>query len=491
MKDHDFKNGLNKALKNGMPKAQHEYLLDEHHEHAQVAKEQQHMRANAPKVKAQYFKEHEHAIRARGDKIRKDRRRFLELMSKTGISSGMLRAFPAIAGIVASREAFAQGSTKRAVFCYINSGAPNGFWLPKSATQMNQSTEHYAKVASVCNFREIDAMVTGHARASQALGSRNYGQPTMDAIIAPVLSAITPFTAMFVGSETAGAAISSSAQPKTNPHAALNDYFTGGGDKGDPDFTYLKAFEAQQRAIEEIKKKLSASEKERLLEHTAAIQKLESRITKIMEGTGVDPATFAPTLPAPANLMLPAQSGEASLRVRMLEHGKANVDILIAGLKAGLTNFATLQLGSEQGLWKTYGVNHTGGFTGDAHGSVHAGVITADKVPISYIETLRYVSQVPVYFIEQLISNNGPDGKPLIDTTVFAQVTCMGEGQDHTTPNAPFIMATRMPGFKTGFSSKNQSQNNDGSTYDFNETIAKGLGIGGPFKSTNSLDLLA
>ena len=469
-------------------KERQEFIQHERHEHALLEKEHQKELAKAKDAQVEYFKKHEHELRARGDKYRKDRRRFLDLMSKTGISSGILRAFPAIAGIVASREAFAQGETKRAVFCYINSGAPNGYWLPKSATQMNMVTEPYAGIASVCNFREIDAAVVGHARASQALGSRGYGLPTIDAIIAPVLSAITPFTAMFVGSETDGAAISSFGQPKTNPHAALNDYFSGGGDKGDPDYTYLKAFEAQQRAIDEIKAKLSVNERERLAEHTAAIQKLESRITGILEGNGVDPATFAPTLPSADSLMQPAQSGEASKRAKMLEHGKANVDILVAGLKAGLTNVATLQLGAEQAMWKTYGVNHYGGFTGDSHGSVHAGIIK-DGVPISYVENHRYISQVPVYFIEQLMSNNGPDGKPLIDTTVFAQVTCMGKGQDHTTPNAPFIMATRMPGFKTGFSAKNQSQNNDGSTYDFNETIAKGLGIGGSFASTNTLDL--
>lgn len=461
-----------------------EILEHDKHEHLALDQERKKMLAEAKDGMVQYFKKNERDLVRRGDTYRKDRRKFLDMMGRTGISSSILKAFPAIAGIVASRQAVAADS-KRAVFCYINSGAPNGYWLPNSATEMNLVTEPYASVASVCNFREIDAMVTGHTRASQALGARGYGQPTTDAIVAPVLSANTPFSTMFVGSETSGADVSSFGQPKGDPHIALNDYFSAGaGSSSGPDTSYLRAFAAQQRAIEEIKSKLSMEERQRLQEHVAALEKIENRITTLASGEGIKPEECAPSLPSASFYERPGGG------IKMVEHGKLQADILIAGLKCGLTNVATLQLGAETGSWKTFGVDHYGGFSGDSHNSCHAGR-DMDGIPISFVECHRYVSQVAAYMIEQLMSNVGPDGKDLIETTVFAQVTCMGSGADHTTPNAPFILATKMPGFASEFSKMNQSQTGDGNTYDFNETIAKGLGVQGNFSSTNTLGLLA
>jgi hypothetical protein len=66
----------------------------------------------------------------------------------------------------------------------------------------------------------------------------------------------------------------------------------------------------------------------------------------------------------------------------------------------------------------------------------------------------------------------GPDGQKLIDSTVFVQVTCMGNGMTHNPDNAPFLVATRMPGFKSGFSASST-----GNTEDLNGAIPRGMGI--------------
>ena len=467
-----------------------ELLEHEHHEHERLEKKRLQLLSETKAGQEAYFKRHEKSLRARGDVFRKERRKFLDFMGRTGISGGLLKAFPAIAGVVAARQSYAQTDAKRAVFCYINSGAPNGYWLPTGVTEMNEVTQHYAGVAEICHFREIDAMVEGHARATQALGARGYGQPTADALASPVLSANTPFSQIFVGSEVAGADISSLGKPKADPQVALKDYFSpGGGDNGGPDMSYLKVYQAQQRALESIKSKLSAEERERLNEHAAAFEKIEKRITQLMSDGAIKPEECAPDLPSASEYIASGAGGD---QTKMVEHGKAQADLIIAGLKCGLTNVGTLQLGSEQGHWKTYGIDHYGGFNDTSHGSVHAGRLIAEQndKPISFIECHRYLSQVPVYLIEQLMTQYGPDGKLLIDTTVFAQVTCMGNGMDHSTPNSPFLLATRMPGFKRGFSATNQAQNNNGGTYDFNETVLRGLGIGADFESTNTLGLL-
>ncbi|WP_053980580.1 DUF1552 domain-containing protein [Marinagarivorans algicola] len=470
-------------------KAIDEILQHHKHEHTQLDIQRLALIDKEKNAKSEYFKKYARDINTRRTLFRKNRRQLLDFLGRTGVASGVLRTFPAIAGVLGARHAIAQETT-RAVFCYINSGAPNGYWLPKSQTEMNLVTEPYADVASICHFREVDAVVAGHGRATTALGARAYGQPTSDSIAAPALSASTPFSSIFLGSDATGQDISAYGKPKSDPLIALKDYFSSGaGDNDGPDTTYLKVYQAQMRAIEGIKNKLSADERERLQEHSAALEKIETRITDFLNGNSIDPSTCAPTLPPKSDYILTVGAGE---QTKMLEHGKVQADIIIAALKCGLTNVATLQLGAESGTWKTHGVNHYGGFTGDSHGSVHAGYSLANKnnLPISYVECHRYLSQVPAYLIKQLMNNNGPDGKPLIDTTAFAQVTCMGNGMDHTTSHAPFILATRLPSFNTGFSALNQSATNNGSTYDFNETVLKGLGVAGDFPSANTLGLV-
>ena len=85
---------------------------------------------------------------------------------------------------------------------------------------------------------------------------------------------------------------------------------------------------------------------------------------------------------------------------------------------------------------------------------------------------VRYLSDVPAYFLRRLMDENGPDGQKLIDSTVFVQVTCMGNGRDHTREHGPFMLATRLPGFSNSFSSLDQ-----GTTEDFNGAVPRGLGI--------------
>ena len=470
-----------------MKKEIQERLEHEAHEHSHHKILQQREVEQGLAQRAQFFKNNEKHMKTRGDMFRKNRRQFLDFMGRTGIAGGVFKAFPAIAGVVASRQALAADEdTKRLALCYINSGAPNGYWLPKSVSEMNMVTEPYLGVADICQFREIDAAVEGHARGTQALGARSYGQPTTDTLAAPVLSANTPFSNMFLGSEPNGMDISAFGKPKADPQVALKDYFSSGAGNNDgPDTSYIGAYQAQMRALEQIKSKLSVEERDRLDEHSAAIAKIEKRITDIINGASVDPASCAPTLPTESHYIHDTGTGT---EVKMVAHGKTMVDIIIAGMKCGLMNVATLQLGADAGGWKTHGVDHYGGFASDSHGSLHAGYTTEDGVPISFVECHRYLNQVPAYFIQQLIDNNGPDGKPLIDTTVFGQTTCMGNGMDHSTPNAPFILATRRADFQVGFSAKNMTDT--ASTYDFNETILKGLGIPGDFPSTTTLDLL-
>jgi hypothetical protein len=145
--------------------------------------------------------------------------------------------------------------------------------------------------------------------------------------------------------------------------------------------------------------------------------------------------------------------------------GKSQADIIVAALACGITKVATLQLGSEAGNWS----GHNTVYTQDDHGAAHS---TPNDT--AFVELQRYMSDVPAYLINKLRITNGPDGQPLINSTVVVQVSCMGNGRTHEPANGPFIVATQMPGFIKGFSARQ-----GGDVYDLNGAIPKGMGLTG------------
>ncbi len=399
--------------------------------------------------------------------VNNDRRRFLDMIGKAGVSTSLLKASPLIGGIFANRHALAQDlSNKRVVYCYLNSGAQPNTWLPSSATRMNIVTAPYGpdgyNVASICNFRQINVMQEGHANATQAIGVPGYGIPTMDARIAGVLGATTPYSAIYLGSQatTSGVLCSTLGPCTDSPSKAYADLFQAPPPTATPDTTYLKAFDAQQKALAALKTKLSQEEKERLDVHGGALDKIEARITASLQTDAPDVGSCGQGITLNNN--------------NIQSRGKTQADIIIAALQCGLTKVATLQLGNHQGDW--YGHNTV--YKGDAHNSCHSsGGETND-------EMVRYLSDVPAYFLKRLMTSPGPDGKMLIESTVFVQVTCMGNGRDHTRNNGPFIVATQMPGFSRSFSALAA-----GTTEDLNGAIPKGLGINSMLKGMGSATL--
>ena len=150
----------------------------EHHAQAQEAKVNY----------ARYAREHEKTHERAQKQINKDRRGFLDMLHKAGIGASLLRVSSLAAGLMASRYALAAGGGKKVIYCYLDSGAATGHWLPRSATSMNTVTKVYGPqgtdVASLCHFRQVNVALSGHSAAHQSLGALQSGVPTMDARIA-------------------------------------------------------------------------------------------------------------------------------------------------------------------------------------------------------------------------------------------------------------------------------------------------------------------
>ncbi len=390
--------------------------------------------------------------------VQTSRRKFLDLVAKSGIASSTLRYSSLLGGIMTARYASAQETPKRVVYCYIHSGSPSD-WRPASAGNITGSSFHYGSgsydVASICHFRGVDTEVAGHGGARQALGG-DYSRNTVDMDLGPVLGPRSYYTNIFLGSNAAasgtgaGTVISKAGVPEDDPGKALQKYFGALPELG-TDETYIHSFEAQRTAVENIKKKLSTAEYARIDSHLTAIEKIESRIRDLSNAEAPDLNACKPTIPG---------AYDDSTNAGMVAHAKLQADIIVAAFKCDLTRVAVLQIGNHNGSGWTYR-----GF--DGHSAAHSGGASV------WNPMMREKFEVPAYFIKKLTETLDANGQPLINSTAFCQVSCFGNGLSHSSADAPFLLATKAPGFKAGFSSKGTGA----SSRDFHAEVAKGLGV--------------
>jgi hypothetical protein len=402
----------------------------------------------------------ERIAQAQQKDVQQSRRKFLDLVAKSGIGSATLRYSSLLGGVMTARYAQAADTPKRVVYCYIHSGSPPD-WRPSSASGIsnNQSSYHYGpasyNVSSICHFRGVDTEVAGHGGARQALGA-DYTRNTVDMDLGPILGPRSYYSTIFLGSNAqesgpdAGVIISKAGLPIDDPKQALQRYFGALPDVGSDD-TYKLSFDAQKRALENIKKKLSTEEYARVQNHFTAIEKIENRIADMANAAAPDLDSCKPSIPGTYN---------DSSNAGMVEHAKLQADILIAAFKCDLTRVGVLQIGNHNGAGWTYR-----GF--DGHSAAHSGGASV------WDPMMREKFEVPAYFIKKLTETMDSDGQPLINSTAFCQVTCFGNGLSHASTDAPFLLATQMPGFRSGFSSKGTAS----TSRHFHAEVALGLGV--------------
>lgn len=368
----------------------------------------------------------------------RERRRFLDMIARTGVSTALLKASPFALGMFASRFASAQDATnKRTVFMYLPNGAPNGLWMPTGQNNMNLCTRAYAPVAQYCEFHEVNMTQGGHGtthNSMAAYGSANRND-TLDSTLASENFPTAPYKIIRAGVQNTGGPsfCREAGQQATHirgPAALYKAIFSGSPPPNNNDDSYKRVFEMNRYALSNLQKKLGVDEYQRFETHLESLNEIERSIE----------AANAPREQG-EECLSPAISPYESEHI--VDEGKAASDIIIAALKCGLTNVATIMLSDDQAGWLAgergleYGLTNLGL---NHHNYSHSGNDTNTGNMVGLL------SEVPAYFIEELAKNDGPDGQPLINTTVFVQVTDMGDG-DHGLANAPFIAASAMNGF--------------------------------------------
>ena len=397
----------------------------------------------------------------------RNRRNFLGLMGKLGVTSSLCRAAPLLGGLVATRHAHAMGEVKRVVFVYTPNGAPNGLWLPSGQT-LNVATQAFEGLQSICNFREVEVIGSGHGLTRKCLGALRWTQDwtsdTIDQQIASVIGTQTPYASYTLGVQTNGVDLISRKSgalvpSQDNPSVAYQQLFGSAPPVGDTaGFLARKrsVMDVNRAALNEMKTRLGSFERELIDKHEVALAEIEARL---VDSTTTQPSEEC-TSPAWNANNYPTTGG---VDVPFAHQSELQSDIIVAAMQCGLTNVMTLQLGWHQGEWYAHDTN----FRGNHHNSCHSA-----GAP-EHAEMTNYLSRCIAYLVRRLVEEDDPaaPGTKMIDNTVVVQVTDMGDGQDHTAPNGPNMVATRMPSFKRGTVSRG------GNHYMVLEAVAEGLGL--------------
>lgn len=404
--------------------------------------------------------------------INQNRRNFLNMLSKAGISGAVLRGSALAGGLMASRFAMAQNDVKRVVFVYTPDGSPEGLWLPNGNT-LNMATSAYEGLQSICNFREVEIINSGHGLARKCLGELRWGSDwtgdTIDQQIASVIGTASPYPSFALGVQTdptqvIGRKAGDYVPAQDSPAAAYKQLFGSAPPAGGAaQFLQRKqsVLDINREALATLKNKLGSFEQDMLDKHVQALQDIEQRL--------VDSASFD----LPQGCSAPAWNSKGYATQGPIPNGEVGIfghqaelqaDIIVAAMECGLTNVMTLQLGTDQAIWTA----HNTEYKGDHHGSCHAAPIEANA------EMTNYLSHCVAYLIKQLANRDDPaaPGTKMIDNTVVVQVSDMGDGRDHSAANGPNMVATRMPGFKRGTATRG------GNNYNVLEAVVQGMGLG-------------
>jgi hypothetical protein len=379
----------------------------------------------------------------------RERRRFLDMLSRAGVSSALLKASPLAAGIFASRYAMAQNTNKRVIFMYLPNGAPNGLWLPTSPTAMNVSTRPFGQAtidkgvyqgqlaSDFCEFREVDMGNGGHGNTHNSMGAyAGNNDDTLDSTLATENFPTSIYKIIRAGVQVGGGpsfckeAGQQATHPKSTPAEFYNTIFSGTPPSNNSDDSYKRAIDMNRLALSNLQRKLGVDEYQRFETHLASLDEIERSLAAANQ-----PQDLGEECKTPAIF-------DASSK-HIVDDGKAISDIVVAAVKCGLTNVATIMVSDDQAGWlagdrglpynlTNMNLNH--------HNYSHSGndTNTANMVGI--------LTEIPAYLVKRLAEEIGPDGLPLIDTTVFVQVTDMGDG-NHGLADAPFIAASNMSGF--------------------------------------------
>ncbi len=382
-----------------------------------------------------------------------ERRAFLQTVGKSGLSMGLMKSSALATSMMFGRTAHAAGATgiKNIVFYYVPLGTPfkNGsLFNPKdNALNLPAASAPMESIKNECVFFK-DALISddkgngkgGHGDLFKCLGGA--GRPnTLDVELAKTWGSNTPFSSLLLGvraetkkscTQVNGRSVNYQDNAKASfermfgknvqntPGGAVSN--TGGGADLASTKRAQSVLDTQKEDIKALRAQLTGEERERLDQHLDSIEKLEQRLSAAQQPTGS----------ACAN---PGQWLDDNDNIRRHFGDEVDItgDLAILALQCQQTKIASVQLANSGGGFTIPELNWSGRY----HASMHKQ--GGDKT--NHTETRRYLSERFTLFIEKLKAAKDSEGNSLLDSTLVLQTTCMADGQQHSSNNAPFVLA--------------------------------------------------
>lgn len=381
-----------------------------------------------------------------------ERRKFLDMLGKAGVSAGLLRASAIAGGMMSSRFAEAATNDKKFILLFHPNGAPRGY---TSSIAMNPLKPFGNTVAAL-------TMSIGkpgnHGNLQFAAGADSYNgsdarSTSIDLQVAKVLGNNTPKRAIQLGVQSGtqeginrlnGASVTRIDSPAT----ALQQIFSGtsvgssssssGGTTTGPTPTErkLSIVDANKQGLDALRNKLGYDERYRLDAHLDTITQLETRLkSQASTGSSSGGTSSGGTTGGSCSKPTVATSKSALAEYRM------QGDIAVAALACGITNVVSIQFNETQASWLPGdGTADAVNFNADHHQVNHGGQ-ALNLLPA----VCEYMNKGVANIIDKLQKAG------IYNNTVVLCVSEMGDGVNHTPDAGPIIVASGISGLRGGF----------------------------------------
>jgi len=343
----------------------------------------------------------------------KERRDFLRIVQRAGISAGLLRASSLIGGVMLARTAEAQsGTPTKSCLVFSGGGCVPASWYPTGGVFPAMSAPlqtHYSRIAVMKDAKLTGA---GHGIMFHRFDNGSFSKDSFDVNMGRTIGANYPVKYLNVGTteESQLSREGSASKPTiTSPQTALDILFSGGTTTTSGTAPRKSIVDLHYPAVNSLKTKLGQHEKEKLDSHFTAIQEIEAAIGSGSGGGGGGSGSC----PKPANT---AVTGFDAL-------AKLQTDIAVLALNCNLTASVSIAFGSDA---HNHIFDKLGGRS--SHASHH-------YVPAQYIEDIAYMQGLTKNLLDKLNANG------LLSSTTVFQMSDMGFADAHGEFDVPMILA--------------------------------------------------
>jgi hypothetical protein len=360
------------------------------------------------------------------------RREFLRKLGGVGLSSAMFKLSLLSGNMLWARSVFAADAPKRAIFIFWPGGAIPDRWMPRGSETNFSLPTASAPLDSLkqhCVFMKgVNLDSPGHGFSSKGLGTNR--NMTVDVSLARTIGQVTPFSQLQLGVLSNGFGSASRYnwnEPsfEDSPYNAFQRLFNGNaGPSVDIDTQRkLSVLDRNLETLNQMRSQLGGYERSRLDEHTAAIERIEERLTA-EAGSQVNECANPSFNPNNINVDIRRDVNFDSI-------ADLHADVITLALKCDLTRVVTLMYGNAS---CDYTIPQSGVDT-SYHGSIHA------RPAEHYTQYTAYFASKLAYLIKSLSETRDMDGRTLLDNTVLMTCSDMADARGHTGDDAPYIFA--------------------------------------------------